>query len=109
MRLVIKVVGLLCLAAIFSGYMYADYQSEKAYQAKLELIPFTEVVYAHDTIDGILNEYYNKKNEGVSFNEFKYNTLHLKENKHLLDENGFLKPLQIGQRVTIKAKVLVEK
>lgn len=104
MKSLVKFIAVLGLTAITAGWCYASNQADKR---DLEVKHFTEIVRSGDTVDGILVNYHNEKNEGVDFREFKYNTLHLPENKHLLNENGYLKLIYPGDEIHIKAHVRV--
>lgn len=104
MKSFIKVVAALCFAAICAGCAYMHYNSYT-----IETKTFTEVVHRGDTVDEILLEHFNAENEGVIFEEFKYNILHLEKNKHLLNKNGYLKSLEPGTSIHIVCKVKVAK
>ena len=106
MKSLVKVVAVLCLASVCAGYAYASYNAEPNY--RIEKRTFVERVHSGDTLNGILEQYYDSKIHGDK-REWKYDILHLPQNKHLLNQNGYLKPLQVGDKVTIVTDVRVEK
>ena len=107
MKNLVKFVAALCLTSVCAGFAYAHFTAEPNYTIQTKTC--VERVHAGDTVDEILLHYYNYENEGLEFREWKYNILHLPQNKHLLNEKGGLKLLQIGDKITIVTKVKVAK
>lgn len=106
MKAIVKVLVALCFASVCAGFVYAHTQAE-ARDYVIEEKPFVEVVRSGDTIDGILSQYHTE-HDG-DFREWKYNILHLPQNKHLLNKNGYLKLIYPGDKVHIVSKVKVAK
>lgn len=104
MKTLLKVLALTLVAIVCAGFVY-NRTIVNEHKTKLVKMTFVEKVHSGDTVDGILSNYYNEANEGVDFREYKYNILHLPENKHLLNEHGGLKLLQVGDKITIVANV----
>lgn len=101
-----KIVCALAAAYFLCGFAHSQYV---AYNTHYETKEFVKVFHSGDTVDSILIKYHNADNEGVGFNEWKYNILHLAENKHLLNDKGGLKIVYPGQELTIRCKVKVAK
>lgn len=102
-KVLAKVLAGVCIAVVCCGNVCGDSQKATA-QTKLVQKTYVETFHSGDTVDDILSVYHNEKNEGVDFREFKYNTLHLKENAHLLNKHGGLKLVQVGEKITIVVK-----
>ena len=107
MKALVKVVASLCLAAVCAGFAYAHFTAEPDYV--LQEKPFVETVRSGDTIDGILLHYHNEENEGMNYEQWKFNILRLPQNKYLLNEYGGLKHIYPGDKIHIIAKVRVAK
>lgn len=68
MKALIKVLACLCLAAVCAGYAYAQHEAE---EAKFETIVYHEVVRPGDTLNGILEQYYNPYNEEACWDDWQ--------------------------------------
>ena len=101
-----KIVCALAAAYFLCGFAHSQYV---AYSTHYETKEFVKVFHSGDTVDSILIKYHNADNEGVDFDEWKFNILHLDENRHLLDKNGYLKTYYPGQELHIRIKTRVAK
>ena len=99
-----KVVCAVALTYFMCGFGYQQYQECNTHY---EVRQFVEVIHAGDTIDGIMAHYHNEANEGKSFGEWKFETLRLPENKHLLNEKGYLKTYYPGQKLYMRCRIKV--
>lgn len=106
MKALVKVMACLCLATVMAGFAYAHLSAEPDYIVVEKT--FKETIRSTDTIDSILEHYYDKDLHG-HWGEWKFGILHLPENKHLLNENGYLKTYHPGEKLTITCKVRVAK
>lgn len=106
MKALIKVMVCLCLATVMAGFAYAHLTAEPDYVVVEK--PFVETFHSGDTVNGILKHYHNQELDG-DFEEWKFNVLHLPENKHLLNQHGGLKLIQVGEKIHITCKVRVAK
>ena len=104
MKAIVKVLVALCFASVCAGFVYAHCNAE---DYKVEQRTYVERIYSGDTVDTILQQYYTEADG--DFREWKYNILHLPQNKHLLNQHGGLKLLQVGDEITIVTKVKVAK
>lgn len=104
MEKLVKIVCALAAAYVLCGFGYSQY---KEYSTHYEVREFVETFHAGDTVDSILAHYYNEANEGKGWNEWKFDTLRLPENKHLLNEKGGLKIVYPGEKLVIRCCVKV--
>lgn len=106
MKALTKIIASLCLATVCAGFAYAHFTAEPDYVVIEKT--FKETFHSGDTVDGILSHYHNKDLDG-DFREWKYKVLHHPDNRHLLNENGYLKTYHPGEKLTIVCKVRVAK
>ena len=79
MKTVVKIVAALCLAAVCAGYAYAAHQAN---EVKYETVVYHEVVRPGDTLNSILEQYYNPYNEKDCWDDWQ--TKQKARNKRLL-------------------------
>lgn len=106
MKALTKIIASLCLATVCAGFAYAHFTAEPDYIVVSK--SFEETFRPGDTVNGILSHYHNKELDG-DFEEWKFNVLHLPQNKHLLNQYGGLKLVQVGEKIHIVANVRVAK
>lgn len=106
MKALTKIIASLCLATVCAGFAYAHFTAEPDYIVVSKT--FVETFHPGDTVNEVLSHYHNKELDG-DFEEWKYNVLHLPENKHLLTKHGGLKLVQVGEKIHIVANVRVAK
>ena len=98
MKATLKLFIILGIASIVAGFTYAHY-----FRTETETIVFHETVRAGDTLDGIIEHYYNEQ-DGRSWQEFRYD--HMKRNQvHFADGRA----LQIGDIICIEVHRQIRK
>lgn len=100
MKATLKVFIILGIASMVAGFTYAHWFRT---ETKVETIVYHETVRAGDTLDDIIEHYYNEQ-DGRSWQEFRYD--HMERNKvHFADGRA----LQIGDIICIEVHRQIRK
>lgn len=91
MKTLFKIFGVVAIASMCAGFMYAHYNRP------IQVDTVKEILFAGETVEGVAFKHYNHKYENRSYAEFRDDVM--KHNAHLF-ANGRIP--QIGDEVKIE-------